>query len=262
MKNKLSVCIVAYDNYKDIETAIRTMEEYTSSKLNHKIYIVDNGSKVSEKSEIVQFKDFIKYYKNIEYIDLGDNLGFGVANNKVLNNIDSEYHAIVNPDIIFCEDSFSKIVKWMDQNSDIGMAIPQLISEDGNLQNVYRRELTIFDMFNRMFLNEFFKKRAGKHVMNDMDYSKSFEVPFGQGSFLIIRSQLFKELNGFDESYFMYCEDADLCKRVNEVSKLVYYPRTKVIHKWEKGSHKNKKLFLYHIKSMIYYFKKWGFKLI
>lgn len=59
----------------------------------------------------------------------------------------------------------------------------------------------------------------------------------------------------------MYVEDADLCKRVNQVSKLMYYPEARVIHKWEAGSHKNKKLFLYHVQSFKHYFKKWGWKL-
>lgn len=260
MENNLSVCIVAYDNYEDIESAIKTIEDFTSRKLNKKIYIVDNGVQVSDENKIEKFKNFIKNYNDVEYINLGDNLGFGKANNSVLGLINSKYHAIVNPDILLCEDSFSKILKWMDQNSDIGMAIPKLIDEDGKRQNVYRRELTVFDMFNRMILKEFFRNRAKKHVMSDMDYSIPFKVPFGQGSFLVIRTQLFKQLNGFDDRFFMYCEDADLCKRVNDVSKLMYYPGTKVVHKWEKGSHKDMTLFKYHLKSMIYYFEKWGVK--
>ena len=71
-----------------------------------------------------------------------------------------------------------------------------------------------------------------------------------------------KDLQGFDDNFFMYVEDADLCRRVNLVSKLVYFPGASVIHKWEKGSHSNKKLFKYHIESMKYYFKKWGIKWI
>ena len=97
--------------------------------------------------------------------------------------------------------------------------------------------------------------------MQDMDFSKTFQVPFGQGSFLIIRSELFKEIGGFDDNFFMYVEDADLCKRVNQVSKLMYYPGARVIHKWEKGSHKNRMLLKYHVQSMIYYFRKWGMKI-
>lgn len=96
--------------------------------------------------------------------------------------------------------------------------------------------------------------------MKDMDFTKPFQVPFGQGSFLVVRSELFKDLGGFDDNFFMYCEDADLCRGVNQVSKLMYFPGARVIHKWEAGSHRNKTLFKYHVQSMKYYFKKWGWK--
>lgn len=125
-----------------------------------------------------------------------------------------------------------------------------------------RETLTVFDMFLRMFTKNVFKKRKSYHSMRDMDYSHPFEVPFGQGSFLVIRTDLWKSLNGFDDRFFMYLEDADLCRRVNENSKLMYCPDAIVIHKWEKESHRNKALFKVHIQSMIKYFNKWGWKLI
>lgn len=258
---KLSISIVAYNNYEDIKNAIVSIEKYTSPVLTKQVFIIDNGVSVSTSENVEKFKCFLNDYQDIKYIDAGSNIGFGKGHNKILNVLNSEYHAIVNPDIILCEDSFTRIVAWMDKNKDIGMTIPVLIDEKGNMQNIYRRELTVFDMFNRMFLRNLFKNRAQKHIMQNMDYSKPFQVPFGQGSFLVIRSDLFKSLNGFDDNFFMYCEDADLCKRVNNVSKLMYFPGTKVIHKWERGSHKNKVLFKYHLKSMVYYFKKWGLKL-
>jgi len=90
-----------------------------------------------------------------------------------------------------------------------------------------------------------------------LDYAKPFEVPFAQGSFLVIKTELFKKLRGFDERFFLYMEDADLCKRVNNVSNLLYCPETFVIHKWEKGSHKNFALFKLHVSSMVKYFLKW-----
>ena len=95
--------------------------------------------------------------------------------------------------------------------------------------------------------------------MQDMDFTKPFQVPFGQGSFLVVRTSLMKQLNGFDERYFMYVEDADLCKRINQVSLLEYFPYTSVVHLWEKGSHRNFKLMKWHIQAMIKYFVKWGF---
>ena len=254
----LSLTIVAYNNYDDIKNAVTTIENLTNKKINKTIYIVDNGASISNKNSINDFKLFIKNYEDIEYIDPKSNLGFGKGHNTILNKIDSRYHAIVNPDILLKEDSFSKIIDYMDNNTDVGMVIPRIIDENGNLQKVYRKEVTIHDMFIRMFCPKLFPKRMDKVTLQDKDYTKEFQVPFGQGSFLVIRTGLFKELKGFDDRFFMYMEDADLCKRVNQKSKLMYFPDTQVIHKWEKGSHKNKKLFKYHVKSMIKYFLKWG----
>lgn len=262
MSVKLSVCIVAYNNYEDIKSALISMEKYTSCEINKKIYIVDNGVAVSSVSSVNGFKKWLEGCKNVEYIDTCQNLGFGKGHNVVLENLDSEYHAIVNPDIMFCEDAFSEILTWMDNNKDIGMVIPDIRDTSGKRQLVYREELTVVDMFIRYFCKNLFSERRKKHTLQNMDYSKPFHVPFGQGSFLVIRTKLFKELNGFDENYFMYVEDADLCKRVNQVSELMYFPGAKVIHKWEQGSHKNKTLFRHHLHSMRYYFKKWGIKFI
>lgn len=257
MRIKLSVSIVAYHNYQDIKVALETLEKHTSKDIIKKIYIIDNGTNDIDKEQIEDFKNIISQYKDVEYLDAKVNLGFGKGHNLILDKINSKYHAIVNPDIVFKEDSFSKIIEYMDNYLDVGMVIPKIVDEEGNIQKVYREEVTVYDMFIRMFCSKLFPKRMDKITLQDKDYTKEFQVPFGQGSFLVIRTDLFKELNGFDDRYFMYMEDADLCKRVNQKSKLMYFPNTEVIHKWEKGSHKNKKLFMYHVKSMIAYFKKW-----
>lgn len=259
-KVNLSLTIVAYKNYNDIKMALNSIEKYTDKTIKKKIYIIDNGAKYSLDNEIKEFKNYISNYKDVQYIDTKENLGFGRGHNYIIDNLNSEYHAIVNPDILLIEDSFSSILMYMNKNNDVGMCIPKIIDEDGNLQKVYREEITLWDMIVRFFFKNIFKKRFEHHTMQNKDYTKPFQVPFGQGSFLVVKTELFKELNGFDDRYFMYMEDADLCKRVNQVSKLMYFPNTQVIHKWERGSHKNIKLLKYHIKSMILYFKKWGIK--
>lgn len=264
MDTNLSITIVAYHNYDDIKSAIESIEEYTNSKIRKKIYIVDNSNIDSAEVNVEskKFIEFLSSYGDIEYLKVGTNLGFGKGHNYVLKMLDSKYHAIVNPDILLNEDAFSSIIRYLDNNEDVGMCIPNVVDENGNRQLVYRKELTVFDMFIRMFCKNMFKKRQAQHTMQYEDYTKPFQVPFGQGSFLVIRTELFEELNGFDDNFFMYIEDADLCKRVNQVSKLMYFPGANVVHKWEKGSHKNIRLFKYHVKSMIYYFKKWGLKIV
>lgn len=252
---KLSISIVIYQNYDEVLTAIHTLEKYTPESFQKEIFLIDNGA-----HEDMAFLRAISVYKDIKYIKAKKNLGFGKAHNYILKHASSEYHCIMNPDIVFLEDAFTPILEYMDENSDVGMVIPNVIDGSGKRQKAYREELTVFDMFVRMFCPHFFKKRDYRQTLQYKDYSKPFHVPFGQGCFLVIRTDLFRELKGFDESFFMYLEDADLCRRVNKVSKLMYFPGATVIHKWKQGSHKSLRLFSYHFRSMIYYFKKWGVK--
>lgn len=250
-----SIAIVAYNGEADVRKAVESIESCTSEEIQKTIYVIDNSEEANHLSELSG------QYSDVEYIKTGKNLGFGGGHNVVLDKLDSKFHAIVNPDIVLEMDAFRAILDFM-QDETIGMCVPKLCDEDGNLLAVYRRELTVFDMFVRMFLKRGFKKRQAYHTMQDMDYTKSFDVPFAQGSFLVIRTELYKQLKGFDEDYFLYVEDADLCKRVNKVSRLCYCPDAVVIHKWERGSHKSRKLLKLHLKSMFTYFRKWGWKLV
>lgn len=252
----LTITVVAFNNYDLVEEAIKSIENKTDAKIKKKIFVVDNSD-----SEYKKNRSFHILWKDVILIDSGGNIGFSKANNLVLKNLNSEYHAIVNPDIFLFEDTFSKIINFLNENLDVGMVIPKIIDKNGNLQSDYRRELTIFDMFVHSFGERVFKKRYKYHTMQDKNFNSVFQVPFGQGSFLVIRTKIFNILNGFDERFFLYMEDADLCKRVNDISKLVYYPYTFVEHKWEKKSHKNLKLFLIHLTSCYNFFKKWGLKL-
>ncbi len=249
----ITITIVSYHNDEDVKAAVASIEAFTPSTITKQIYIVDNAKG--------SLKELEKQYSDVTYVSTGKNLGFGGGHNYVLDSLDSKFHAIVNPDILLKMDAFSQLLSFMQEES-IGMCVPRLLDESGELLRVYRRELTVWDMFLRMFLKGCCKKRQAYHTMQDADDTKPFDVPFAQGSFLVIRTELFKKLGGFDERYFLYMEDADLCKRVNEVSRLVYCPYAEVIHKWEKGSHKSRKLFQLHLQSMFRYFSKWGWKLV
>lgn len=256
----ISVSIVAYRNYEDIKAAIESIETYTNKEITKKIYIVDNSAQPENEAR-AQFIAFVSQWEDVQYVDAKENLGFGKGHNYVLSDLDSKYHAIVNPDILLVEDSFQTILSYMEQE-DVGMVVPKLIYEDGEMIKAYRREVTIWDMFIRFCCPGMFGKRKAYHTMDDCDFSKAMDVPFAQGSFLVARTHLLQELGGFDDRFFMYMEDADLCKRINQVSVVRYLPDTSVIHKWERGSHKSSKLMKIHIQSMIRYFKKWGCKFV
>ena len=240
---------------------LASLEEQTSPNLAKRVFFFffcalrfgEEGT-----TEQKSFKEFLARYSDITYLDAGENLGFGKANNIALRESDAEFHAFVNPDVVFLEDSLSMLVEYLRGNPDVGMVIPRMIGDDGQLLKVYRRDPTLLDALNRTILGNRLQKRDNFHTLQDMDYSKPFDLPFGQGSFLVGRSGLLKGLGGFDERYFMYLEDADLCRRVNQVSVLRYVPITTIQHKWERSSHKNGKLLLEHVKSYGRYFARWG----
>jgi GT2 family glycosyltransferase len=94
--------------------------------------------------------------------------------------------------------------------------------------------------------------------MWDADYNKQMDVPFLSGSFMFMRASILAEVKGFDERFFLYCEDLDLCRRIGEISRTVYFPGAKIYHGYQKASYLNTKLMLIHSFSAIKYFNKWG----
>lgn len=250
----LTISIVAYNDQEEIERVIESIYLNISPLITKHVFVIDN-SDIKNTIEKLEEK-----YDTLTVIRAGTNLGFGKAHNLVIGQLKSNYHAIVNPDIELCSDTISSIFKFMDDDS-IGMCIPRLLDQQGNIQNAYRREVTVLDIVLRTALPFLHKSRQKYHSMQDMDYSKPFHVPFAQGSFLVIRTELWKQLRGFDDRYFMYMEDADLSFRVNQLSRVMYCPDACAIHTWERGSHKNLRLMIIHMASVWKYFLKWGLKI-
>ena len=262
MQKDLTISIVVYHNTEEAMKAVRSIEEQTAASVSKEIFIVDNEAAERSEEDRQAFRDFLSAYSDVRYLPTEKNVGYGAGNNRVLPYIDSRYHAVLNPDILLRGDTFSNILAFMDENPDCGMAVPRLTNIEGELQKVYRRELTLADLFIRFVCRDrMFQKRQDYHTLQDMDFSVPFQLPFAQGSFLVIRTALLQELQGFDERYFLYMEDADLCKRVNQVSKLMYFPGAEAIHVWKRASYHDRSLLKIHLSSMWKYFRKWGLKL-
>ncbi len=254
---QLSISIVNYKNNKEIAEEVESLEKILGNSITWSAFVVDNSCRIENPS---QLKEVINICPHAFYVDPHDNLGFGGGHNLVIENTNSIFHLIMNPDIEINEQSIFPLINYLENHNDTGLVIPKIVDESGKLQDAYREQLTVIDMFIRMFCKSLFPKRMAKHSLQGKDYGKTFDIPFAQGCFVMARTSLLKKLKGFDEHYFMYLEDADLSRRMNLVSKVKYVPTASVIHHWEKGSHHDYKLFKYHLNSMVYYFKKWGVK--
>ena len=193
------------------------------------------------------------------------NVGFGVAHNIAIKLGKGKYHLVLNPDIIFTENSIEKLLNFMKKNPDVGLISPKIVSLDGTIQYLCKRCPCVFDLcirrFTPKFIQNLFKNRIEYFEMKETGYNKIMDVCYLSGSFMLFRKSVLEKIGGFDENIFMYFEDADITRRIGEISRTVFYPHTRVIHLWERGSHKNIKYFIIVIVSAIKYFNKWGWKI-
>lgn len=253
MNKTVTGCIVTYNNMSTIDNAVSSLLKYTEAPF--RLYVVDNGSTDGTVEHIE------KNYPQVTLIRSGGNIGFGKAHNIIMDKLDSDYHVVINPDIIIRDDVISKLSAFLDENEDIGMASPEIRFPDGRLQILGKRAPTLrYLVASRMRGGGEPGKTLRKYAMLDCDLSKPIDIQNATGCFMFIRTKLFKELGGFDKRYFMYFEDSDLTRSVNRSSRTVYYPGATVYHEWGRESKKKFKLKLVQINSMINYFLKWSFK--
>ena len=254
----VSISIVTYNNDKVIKKCLKSIFNITNN-LDFEIIIIDNNSSDNTVKIIKNNFNSVKLIKNKK------NLGFGAAHNIAIKLGKGRYHLVLNPDIIFTENTIEKLINFMEENSDVGLISPKIIFPDGAIQYLCKRLPCLFDLcvrrFTSGFIQDLFKKRIDYFEMRETGYNKIMDVPYLSGSFMLFRRSILEKIGGFDENFYMYFEDADITQRAAEISRTVFYPYTSVIHLWERGSHKNIKLLFISLVSTAKYFNKWGWKI-
>ena len=244
----ITASIVLYN--ENLKTLKKTVESFLNIPLKKKLYLIDN-------SPINRLEPHFKHLE-IEYIFVGENVGFGKAHNLILDKINSTYHLILNPDIEFNPAVIPVLISELENNSDVSFITPKVVYPNKELQYVCRKHPTFFDLINRKL--KISKRAIFKNEYRNLDLDSSFCPEFIHGCFMLFKTQGFKNLNGFDERYFLYMEDADLCRKIDEKGKKkLYFPKVEITHQHQKGSSKSIRLFFYHFSSAIKYFFKWGF---
>ncbi len=124
-----------------------------------------------------------------------------------------------------------------------------------------KRRPALLPLVARQLPLPFLAKYNRHYLMQGEDLSRPRDVEFCSGSFFLIRTDVFKEIGGFDEGYFMYVEDADITQKALEKGRAVFLPQVVATHVWHRDAHRRPKQFLWQLRGMCRYFKKWGFKL-
>jgi GT2 family glycosyltransferase len=249
----VSVSVVTYET--DPEELALLLDSLRAGTTTVLITVIDNSPSASLQSVVEN--------SGAVYVRPGCNLGFGAGHNLALrrNLQRAPFQLVVNPDITVHPGAIDTLLAFMQTHADIGQLMPAVCYPDGSEQRLTKRLPTPADLFLRRFLSSsrsFFPSFWERYEMRDVDLSLPSIVPCLSGCFMLMRSAVLEKVGIFDERYFMYMEDVDLCRRIGAVSRTVFYPEVSVIHGYAMGSYRNPKLLKFHLRSAIRYFNKWG----
>lgn len=218
------------------------------------IYIVDNSP--NDKLKSISGKD-----DKIIYIKTENN-GYGAGHNIAIREAiknGSQYHLVMNADVWWDDDVITPILEYLDNNEDVGLVSPKTFYPDGDIQYTTRKLPTPADLFLKRFMSGKLKeRRMEKYLLKNHDHDYPLNSPYLLGSFMFFRVKALSDTGLFDERFFMYPEDIDITRRLNEKWKTMYWPGVSIVHEHQQASKKSFKMFWIHFINMVKYFNKWG----
>lgn len=180
--------------------------------------------------------------------------GFGKNHNNAFEMCGCDFFCVVNPDIIIQKDPFGELLKTI-QNDQIGVVSPKIFNTNGLEDDNKREFITPLRILKRVL-----GISQGKNFQYN---NEGFSYPdWIAGMFMLFSSKVYKQLGGFDEKYFMYCEDADICTRLwlNQL-KVTVTSKASAIHLGQRSSHRRLNHLRWHLISMAKYFSRYLYRL-
>jgi len=222
----VSIIIVNYNLTESIRKLLLSIKEYAKN-IKYEVIIVDNNSPDRSIENLgAEFPEFRFEFLNTNY-------GFGHGNNIGVRLSNGKYVLLLNPDTYLIENLLLRLFNFAEKNPEFGVIGPQLVFPDGKYQVSYakypniKQELLIAvgligPALTLLYtLKDFFPM---KH--------KLYNVNFVFGSCMFIRKDSFEKVDGFDEEYFLFSEEADLCYKIKKISeeKIIHWTGTKLVH--------------------------------
>lgn len=255
---KLSIVIVSYNVQDLLKNCLQSILDCQPPSANYELVVVDNHS-VDESVEMVK-----KEFPQVKLITSEENLGFGRANNLGAKKTKGELILFLNPDTKVCSESLESLAGFFEDRPRAGIVGPQLLNEDDSFQpsvGEYPSVLSLIwekpiDFLERRF--SFLRPFLGRLLVKYQRFKKLHRVDWVTGAALACRREVWEELGGFDEKFFMYFEDIDFCLRAKEKDWGVYYfPESKIYHLRGKSQPaKSRKKARAYYQSQDYYFRK------
>ncbi|MBI5254825.1 glycosyltransferase family 2 protein [Candidatus Falkowbacteria bacterium] len=258
----ISIVIVNYKMKRLIKNCVQWFKEAKATE-PFEIIVVDNNSQDDAETYLR------KIHPEIRYIQNEKNLGMGAGTNVGIKDAKGEFVLLMNPDIFVFPGAIDKMLQYLKVHDDVGIIAPQLLNPDGSLQySCYKWHKLLTPLCRRTILGKtpWGKRELHRFLMIDWNHNDTQDIDWAQGSCWLARKDVLMSAGLFDERFFMYFEDADLCRRIWQMGKrVVYLPEAKVIHLHRRQSADKggvaalfDSLTREHVKSWIKYLKKHG----
>ncbi len=233
----VSIIIVNYNVKEFLASCLQSVNKATAH-LDAEIFVVDNDSSDGSIPFLKEKFDDIIYIENTE------NVGFGKANNQAIKQAQGKYTLLLNPDTLLQEDTLETLIYYMDAHERCGACGCKILNPDGTFAPESRRSIPTLSaaVYKAIGLTTLFPKNKyfGAYYQGWKDEDEGGKVPVLSGSFMFFRTDVLKQAKGFDERFFMYGEDIDLCYRVTEMGWEIHYvPQTSILHYKGESTKKN-----------------------
>lgn len=253
----LSVVIVGYNSLPELGDCLRSVHE-AGSGLRLETIVVDNASSDGTA-------DYVRReYADVRLVANTRNLGYSAAVNQGMAEARAPYALVLNPDVVVGKGSLQRLVSFMDEHPDAGIAGAKLLNPDGSVQYSCRRFYTFWTLvLRRTPLGRLLGKgrTISSYLMFDYDHEESREVDWVIGACMIVRKEALADFGGMDERFFLYFEDVDWCYRVWQSGWKVYYVADAVMrHTYARESARPRlsRQLIIHGLSMFHFYEKWG----
>lgn len=201
-------------------------------------------------------------YPQVKIIENRKPLGFGENNNKGVLASMGKYIAVINPDIVLHKGSLDLLYEYLEGHPSVGITVPKLLNPDGSIQYSVRSFISLKALIYRFLSrgNDHTTSRVvNEYLCKNLDTTRTQTIDWAIGASLFMQRDFYALLGGFDQNYFLYMEDEDICLRSwKHNHPVVYLPDAVMTHNHLRGSSKIGKKTFFHLQSMIIFFTKHG----
>lgn len=249
---KLSIIILTFNTKKlTLDCISSILKIYKKNIEGREIEII-----VSDNNSEDGTAESVKKISGVKIVENNKNYGFSKGNNLGARKALGKYLLFLNSDTLIKDEGFLKMIRFMEENEKVGILGAKLLSPDGTAQKSCGNFYTFFNLLFTLFGKDIIVRKSPNNIQ---------KVDWVSGASLMIRENLFGKLKGFDEDFFMYIEDMELCFRSKKLGFFTYfYPNIKLVHQ-ELGSGNRSFAILNIYKGILLFYKKhfsWQYLLV